>query len=102
VAALAKVGRPSSIVAGGGFMLADFHLIRLLVSRLIAPGMSQGWTVLLLTIKFLLAVGLIAGVLFQLPVEPISFAVGASTLLAAIVLDACALGEPVETERASS
>jgi len=96
LAALTAVAEPPSILLGGAFMLADFHLIRLLVSRLIAPGMSQGWTVLLLTAKFLFGIVLIAGVMYQLPVEPLSFAAGASVLLVAIVLDASVFGSPVE------
>ena len=93
---------PKSLLLGGGFMLADFHLIRLLVSRLIAPGMRQGWTVLLLMMKFLFVVVLIAGVMYQFPIEPMSFAAGASILLAAIVLDATVLGSVLEVEEASA
>jgi len=87
-----------SVAAGGAFMLADFHLIRMLVSLLIRPG-SGPWgrasALLLLTLKFLLAVILLAGVLYQFPIAPMSFALGASMLLVACLLDAIWLGEPV-------
>ncbi|MFQ5477701.1 MAG: hypothetical protein ACE5E4_03705 [Candidatus Binatia bacterium] len=76
-------------------MLANFHLIRLLVSRLIRGGTSRAWSLVLFTLKLLLGIGLVAGTLYQLPVEPLSFAVGATMLLVAALLDATLLGEPV-------
>ena len=102
VAGLSGIGDPSSLVLGGAFMLADLHLIRMLVSRLIAPGMSQGWTVLLLVTKFLFVIVLIAAVMYQFPVEPMSFAAGASVLLVVIVLDASVFGSPVESRDVST
>ena len=79
-------------------MLADFHLIRMLVSRLITPAMSQGSTVFLLTLKFFLIIVLVAGVLYQFPVAPMSFAVGASLLLLACLIDVVLLGDVVDPE----
>jgi hypothetical protein len=95
-AALTGLGEARSLLAGGAFMVLDFHLIRMLVSRLIRPGGSQAWTVLLLTLKFVLVVALIVGVFYQFPVAPMSFAFGASLLLVAAVLDAVWLGEEIE------
>jgi len=76
-------------------MLLDFHLIRMLVSRLMTPGVGKGWIFMLLTLKLALVVTLIAAVFYRLPVSPMWFATGASTLLVAVVLDATVLGEPV-------
>lgn len=85
----------ASLAAGGAFMLADFHLIRILVSRLMARRGSRGLTFALLTLKFLLIFVLAAGVLYRFPVAPMWFACGASLLLAAIVAEAAWLGDPV-------
>lgn len=76
-------------------MLADFALIRLLVSRVIRPGESRATALVLMIFKVMLFVGLLAVVILQLPVEPLSFAAGASMLLAAFVLEAVWLGDPV-------
>ena len=46
-------------------------------------------------LKFILAVLLVAGAVYQFPVAPLSFAAGASMLLVAVVLEAVFLGEPV-------
>jgi hypothetical protein len=90
-----RVGSPASAAAGGAFMLADFALIRLLVSRVIRPGGSRALAFVALIVKVMLFVGLLAVVALQLPVEPLSFAAGASMLPAAFVLEAIWLGDPV-------
>jgi len=87
-----------SIMIGGLVMWANFHLIRLLVSLLMRPGLGPGaqvWGLVLLTLKLLLAVVLVAGVFYQFPVAPMSFAAGATMLLVAIVLEATVFGEPL-------
>ncbi len=84
-----------SILAGGLFMTLDFHLIRLLVSRLMAPQRSRTAALALLTAKVVLVLLLLAGLFLRLPIEPLSFALGATLLPAAAVLDAVWLGEPV-------
>ena len=95
--ALSGLGSPVSLLAGGAFMLADFHLIRILVSRLIRPGAGRALAFGGLALKFLLVLALVVAVFYQWPVEPLSFAVGASMLLVAAVLDAVWLGTPTET-----
>jgi hypothetical protein len=91
----------ASIALGGGVAWANFHLIRLLVSLVVRPGFgpwAQAWGLLLLTLKLLLAIVLVAGVFYQFPVAPMSFAFGATMLLVAIVLDATLFGEPLALE----
>lgn len=93
--ALSGRGEAASVLAGGAFAVANFHLIRMLVSRLIAPGADGRRTASLLGTKFLLLLALLAVALKRLPIEPASFGLGAGMLLIAIVLDAVLLGEPV-------
>jgi len=87
-----------SIALGGVIAWANFHLIRLFVSLLVRPGFgpsAPAWALLLLTLKLLLAVVLVAGVFYQFPIAPMSFAFGALMLLVAIVLEGTMLGEPI-------
>ncbi len=90
---LAGVGSPSSVLLGGAFMIVNFSLIRMLVSRLIRPGASKGATMALLAAKFFLLLLLVVAVLAQFPVEPMSFGVGATALVIAAVLEGTLLGE---------
>jgi hypothetical protein len=97
-AVVTGVGDAWSIALGGAFTLANFHLIRMLVSLLIRPELGRRAgprALVLVTLKLLLVVALVAGVVYQLPVAPLSFAIGASTLLVACVLEAGVLGDPV-------
>jgi hypothetical protein len=99
---LTGVPHAPSVAAGGAVMLANFHLIRMLVSLLMARGSgrwAQASGLVLLTLKLLLGLVLVAGVLYQFPVEPMSFAAGASMLLVACVLEAAWFGEPVDVPR---
>ncbi len=91
-------GRPGSVALGGLFMFANVALIRMLVSRLIRPGASRAASLVLLVLKFLLMILLVVGVMLQFPVEPLSFAVGASMLLVAALLEAAVIGEAVNDE----
>lgn len=98
IGALSGTAHASSVALGGAFMLGNFHLLRMLVSRLIRPASGRGqrwWAIVVLALKSLLAVLLVAAVVFQFPVAPLSFAFGASMLLVAAVLEAVLLGEPV-------
>ena len=88
-----------SVALGGAFMLANFHLLRLMVLLVMRPASgpnARTWAVALLTLKLLLAVALVAAVIYQFPVAPLSFALGATMLLIAAVLEATLLGEPVD------
>jgi hypothetical protein len=93
------VGRPASVAAGGAVILVNYHLIRILVSQLMRPRLAKAWTSFLFTLKFVLFFGLVAGAFYRLPIEPVSFAVGASQLLLAILVEALILGDPVEAVR---
>lgn len=93
---LGGVGDVTSVLVGGAFMLADFHLIRILVSRLIKPGAGRGLAFVGLGLKFLLVLALVVAVFRQWPVEPLSFAAGVSMLLVAALLDATVLGTSTE------
>ncbi len=95
VAAATGAAAWPSLLLGAAFMLANFHLIRLLVSRLIAAEGSPAVAAGLLTLKVVLVLALLAGLFFRLPIAPMSFAFGASLLLVAAVLDATWLGEPI-------
>jgi len=89
------LGDPTSLIAGAVFMLVNVHLIRLLVSRVMGPGASPALSVFLLVLKFALGLGLVAAVFYQLPVEPMSFAMGTSLLLIAAVIEASVTGDRV-------
>ena len=65
--ALGGVGDVTSVLVGGAFMLADFHLIRILVSRLIKPGAGPGLAFAGLGLKFLLVLALVVAVFRQWP-----------------------------------
>lgn len=89
-------GDPWSIAAGGAVMLANYHLIRMLVSQLIRPRLSKAAVVFLFVSKFALFFALVAGAFYRLPIEPRSFAVGATQLLVAAVIEALIMGEPLD------
>lgn len=87
------VGSPRDFGLGAAVMLANFSLIRRLVSRLIRPRGSKVATLFLVLAKFALLLGLVVVVFLKLPLEPMSFAAGATTLLLACVLEALLFGE---------
>lgn len=89
------LGEAASVLGGGVFMLINLHLIRVLVSRVMGPGASPALSVFLLVLKFALGLTLVAAVFYQLPVEPMSFALGTSLLLVAAVIEASVTGDPV-------
>ena len=97
VVALLVYGRliAISITGGSVVMLLNYHLIRLLVSMLMTPGGSSLLSLILLTGKFAIGIGLIGAIFYQVPVAPMAFAFGVSLLLVACVLEACCTGEPV-------
>ena len=94
--AVAGLGEPWSIAAGGAVMLANYHLIRMLVSQLIRPQLSKVWAVIVFVGKLALFFLLVAGAFYRLPIEPMSFAFGATQLLLATVVEALITGEPIE------
>ena len=92
VSAVSGVGDPLGVLAGGAFATGNFYLIRMLVSRLIRPSADRKGAAFVLSVKFILLLALIAGVLFQLPISPVSFGFGASAVVLAIVLEGVVLG----------
>jgi hypothetical protein len=94
--AVIGIGNPWSIAAGGAVMLANYHLIRMLVSQLIRPRLGKAGVVFLFASKFGLFFALVAGAFYRLPIEPRSFAVGATQLLVAAVIEASIMGEPLD------
>jgi len=94
--ALSGLGEPASVLLGGFVMVANYHLIRMLVSRLIGADRSTGKAAIALIAKLAVMILLVAGALYQFPIAPGSFAVGATLLLVAILLEACFFGKPVE------
>jgi hypothetical protein len=93
------LGHAPSLALGAAIILVNYHLIRILVSQLMRPRLAKGWTLLLFTLKFVLFFALIVGAFYRLPIAPMSFAVGASQLLVAVVVEAVLLGEPLEPAR---
>ena len=94
--AVTGIGKPWSVVAGGAVMLANYHLIRMLVSQLIRPESSKFGALFAFVGKFAVFFALVAGAFYRLPIEPMSFAVGATQLLAATVVEALCTGDPLE------
>jgi len=78
---------PASVLLGGAVMGVNFRLLHGLISRLLSPdaARSAGVVLALMLGKFALLVGLLALLLWRTPLEPLSFAVGATVLLVAIV-----------------
>jgi len=99
VGAISGTMHAPSIAAGGAVMLVNFHLLRMLVSLLIRPGLGPWapvWTLGLLTLKLTIAIVVVAGVLYRFPVAPLSFAAGSSMLVVAAVFEAVIVGEPLK------
>ena len=92
---LSGLGEPASVLLGGFVMVANYHLIRMLVSRLIGADRSSGKAAIALIAKLAVMILLVTGALYQFPIAPGSFAVGATLLLVAILLEACFFGKPV-------
>jgi hypothetical protein len=81
---------PWSVLLGGGVMAVNFWLMRQLFARFIARGTShRSWVVLVLAVaKFALFLGLLGLLFWRVPLDAISFAVGATQLLIACVVEA--------------
>jgi hypothetical protein len=86
---------PTALFLGGVFMGVNFILLCYSVSWLLTPLASRGRIragVTLLLLKIGLFLGLISLLFFNFPVDAISFSVGFSTLLIAIVIEALRSG----------
>lgn len=92
---VARVGDAFSIAFGGAVSCVNLRLIRMLVSRLMTPGVAGNSFSRLVTIKLLLLIALVAVALKRLPIDAVWFLIGGGTLFAAIVLEVLVLGERV-------
>ncbi len=93
---LATLGRtkfvePTALVVGGVFIGVNFLLLSFGVAWVLTPLASKGRVkagVGLLVLKIILFLGLLSAVFFHFEFDAISFTLGFSTLLIAIVIEA--------------
>ena len=93
---VASLGRtkfiePTALVFGGVFMGVNFLLLSFGVAWVLTPLADKGRIkagVGLLVLKILMFLGLLSAVFFHFELDAISFALGFSTLLIAIVIEA--------------
>ena len=93
-----KILEPWALLLGGLFMGVNFFLLGCGARWVLTPLASKGRRrtgVLLLFMKFLLFLGLLAALFFRLRLDAVSFAVGFSTFLVAIVIEALRLSQRV-------
>jgi len=82
---------PTALVIGGVFMGVNFLLLSFGVALVLTPLAGKGRVkagVGLLVLKILIFLGLLSAVFFHFEFDAISFALGFSTLLIAIVIEA--------------
>ena len=79
---------PASVLLGGAVMLVNLRLLSALVARLLSPARagSPGLVMVLMLGKFALFVGLLAMLMWRVPIDVFGFALGATILLVAITL----------------
>jgi hypothetical protein len=80
----------TALLVGGVFMGVNFLLLAFGVAWLLTPLASKGKVkagISLLLLKILIFLGLLLVLFFRFQLDPISFAVGFSTLLVAILLE---------------
>ncbi len=79
-----------SVALGGAVMAANVWLLKQITRRLLTPQASQnpGVVLLLVLAKFSIFLGLLALLFWQVPLDPMAFAAGATLLLVACVLSA--------------
>jgi hypothetical protein len=86
-----KFVEPTALVIGGVFMGVNFLLLSFGVALVLTPLAGKGRVkagVGLLVLKIMLFLGLLSAVFFHFEFDAISFALGFSTLLIAIVIEA--------------
>ena len=84
------------LLLGGLFMGVNFLLLSCGIKWVLTPFAGQGRTragIFLLTLKMFLLLGLVSALFFRIHFDPLSFAVGVSCLLAAIILHAVSSNE---------
>jgi hypothetical protein len=85
-----KLLDPTAILLGGVFMGLNFLLLGYGVASLLTPLASRGRIkagIGLLVLKIIIFLGLLSTLFFRFDIDAISFAVGFSTLLVAIVFE---------------
>ena len=86
-----KFVEPTALVMGGVFMGVNFLLLSFGVAWVLTPLADKGRVkagVGLLVLKIMMFLGLLSAVFFHFELDAISFALGFSTLLIAIVIEA--------------
>lgn len=81
---------PWALLLGGLFMGANFLLLSYGIRLVLTPFAAKGRIragVFLLFLKFALFLGLLSAVFLRLKLDALSFAVGVSSLLAAIIME---------------
>jgi hypothetical protein len=102
---LATLGRakfvdPSALIVGGVFMGVNFLLLSFGVAWVLTPLAGKARVkvgVALLVLKILIFLGLLGAVFFHFKIDAISFSLGFSTLLIAIVIEAVRRGVTFQT-----
>ncbi|MGH7827239.1 MAG: hypothetical protein ACREQ7_18940 [Candidatus Binatia bacterium] len=95
-----KVIEPHALLMGGLFMGINFFLLSYGVALVLTPLAGKGRVrtgVALLVLKIVIFLGLLLTLFFKLDVDPISFALGFSTLLVAILIETLRTGIRVGT-----
>lgn len=85
-----KIIEPWSVFVGGVFMGVNFFLLGYGVQLVLTPLAGRGRVklgVFLLILKFLVLLGLLTAIFFRFELHAISFALGFSTLLIAIIFE---------------
>ncbi|MBM4260674.1 MAG: hypothetical protein FJ145_04435 [Deltaproteobacteria bacterium] len=85
-----KVVEPTALLAGGLFMAINFGLLSFGVAWVLTPLANNGRVKLgigLLVLKIVLFIGLLTTVFFKFSFDAISFSLGFSTLLLAILFE---------------
>ena len=86
-----KFVEPTALVIGGVFMGVNFLLLSFGVALILTPLAGKGRVkagVGLLVLKIMMFLGLLSAVFFHFELDAISFALGFTTLLIAIVIEA--------------
>ena len=81
---------PTALLAGGIFMAVNFFLLSLGIAWVLTPLASKGRLkagIVFLVLKILLFLALLTTLFFHFELDAISFAVGFSTFIAAVIMD---------------
>lgn len=85
-----RVLEPRAFLLGGGFMALNFFLLGCGVRWVLTPLAGRGRVkagILLLFLKFVIFLGLLSLLFFRFELHAVSFALGFSTLLVAILFE---------------